>query len=172
MPNTSRLAGRFFSVLISLVFAIVLPRTAVAGEAVPSPAASPFGAIASLPSAHFLPWSVVRQYTLAALAPLPRLNAFDGSGPTLCQIIEAVFGAKSGASKKAAALSFIQNAVSATGPAAADYIVDNTKFQEGLSKVIDGVVECLNASVWAEQGISSISSASQPVLSAAEGRQS
>ncbi len=92
--------------------------------------------------------------------------------PALVQALEGVFGAKSGVSKKAAALSFIQNAVSATGPAAANYIVDNTRFQDGLSKVIDGVVECLNASVWAEKGISSISSASQPAPSAAEGRQS
>jgi len=29
-------------------------------------------------------------------------------------------------------------------------IVDNGKFQEGLSKVIDGTVQCLNASVWAK----------------------
>ncbi len=93
MPNTSRLAGRFFSVLISLVFAIALPRTAVAGEAVPSPAASPFGAIAALPSAHFAGWPLDRQYTLAALAPIPRLHAFDGSGPTLCQIIDTVYRA-------------------------------------------------------------------------------
>jgi len=30
-------------------------------------------------------------------------------------------------------------------------IVDATKFTEGLGKVIDGVVECLNASVWAKK---------------------
>jgi hypothetical protein len=29
-------------------------------------------------------------------------------------------------------------------------IIDNGKFQEGLSKVIDGTVECLNASIWAK----------------------
>jgi hypothetical protein len=71
--------------------------------------------------------------------------------PAVVQALEGVSGAQSGASKKAAALSFIQSAVSATGPAAANYIVDSTKFQDGLSKVIDGVVECLNASVWAEK---------------------
>ena len=31
-------------------------------------------------------------------------------------------------------------------------IVDEVKFKEGLSKVIDGTVECLNASVWAKAG--------------------
>jgi hypothetical protein len=29
-------------------------------------------------------------------------------------------------------------------------IVDQDKFKEGLGKVIDGAVECLNASVWAK----------------------
>jgi hypothetical protein len=29
-------------------------------------------------------------------------------------------------------------------------IVDETKFKEGLGKVIDGTVECLNASIWAK----------------------
>ena len=111
MPHTSRLAGRFFSVLISLVFAILLPRTVVAGEAVsrspqrsllaraaglPSPAASPLATIAPLPlisSPHFSAWSVQRRYTLAALTPPAPLNAFDGSGLTLCQIIDTVYRA-------------------------------------------------------------------------------
>ncbi len=90
MPNTSRLAGRFFSVLISLVFALALPRTVVAGEAVPSPAASPFEVVAQV---HFAAWPLERHYTLAVLAHAPRLNAFDGSGPTLCQIIDTVYRA-------------------------------------------------------------------------------
>lgn len=29
-------------------------------------------------------------------------------------------------------------------------IIDEAKFKEGLSKVIDGTVECLNASLWAK----------------------
>jgi hypothetical protein len=29
-------------------------------------------------------------------------------------------------------------------------IVDEAKFKEGLSRVIDGAVECLNASIWAK----------------------
>jgi hypothetical protein len=29
-------------------------------------------------------------------------------------------------------------------------IVDQDKFRDGMGKVIDGVVECLNASVWAK----------------------
>lgn len=103
MPNNRRLTGRFFSVLISLTFILLLPR----GGA-----------------------------------------AFD-SGPTLCQISEQLFGSKSGATKKAAALSFVNSAVAATDSVAGKNVVDPQKFQDGLSKVIDGVVACLKASVWA-----------------------
>lgn len=69
--------------------------------------------------------------------------------PAIVQGIEGVFGAKSGANKKAAALSFVQTAISATDAVTNKNIVDAQKFQDGLGKVIDGVVACLNASVWA-----------------------
>ncbi len=68
--------------------------------------------------------------------------------PAVVQGVEGVFGAKTGATKKAAALSFVQTAVSATDAIANKTVVDPNKFQDGLSKVIDGVVACLNASVW------------------------
>lgn len=103
MPNTYRLAGRFFSVLISLTFAILLSQN---------------------------------------------LPVFAQS-PTLCQISEQLFGAKNGAAKKDAALSFVNSALTATDGVAGKNVVDPQKFQDGLSKVIDGVVGCLNASVWA-----------------------
>jgi hypothetical protein len=31
-------------------------------------------------------------------------------------------------------------------------IVNPEKFKEGISKIIDGTVECLNASTWAKDG--------------------
>ena len=68
--------------------------------------------------------------------------------PAIVQGVEGVFGSKSGATKKAAVLSFVQTAVSATDEVAGKTILDPNKFQDGLSKVIDGVVACLNASVW------------------------
>jgi len=82
---------------------------------------------------------------------LPQLLQGITYVPVIVQAVEGLFGNKTGASKKAAALAFIRTAVSATDPAADQYIVDHNKFQDGLSKVIDGVVECLNASVWATQ---------------------
>jgi hypothetical protein len=62
-----------------------------------------------------------------------------------------LFGNKSGSDKKQAALSFVGSALAITDAIAAKDIVDPDKFQGGLSKVIDGVVDCLNASSWAKQ---------------------
>ena len=71
--------------------------------------------------------------------------------PPVVHGIEALFGNKSGADKKSAAMSFIGSALSITEAVISKDIVDGPKFQEGLSKVIDGVVQCLNSSAWAKQ---------------------
>ena len=71
--------------------------------------------------------------------------------PAIVTGVENLFGAKSGANKKAAALSFVQTALAASDDLAGKNIADPTRFTDGLSKVIDGVVQCLNASVWAEK---------------------
>jgi hypothetical protein len=71
--------------------------------------------------------------------------------PAIVHGIEGSFGGKSGNDKKAAALSFVQSAVGAADAISSKNIVDPNQFQEGLSKVIDGVVACLNASVWAHK---------------------
>ncbi len=64
--------------------------------------------------------------------------------------IEALFGGKSGTEKKEAALSFVGAALSMSEAISQREIVDEAKFQDGLGKVIDGVVQCLNASAWAK----------------------
>lgn len=69
--------------------------------------------------------------------------------PGVVTSVEQMFGAKKGADKKGAALSFVSSALSATDAVAGRNIIDPQKFQDGLGKVIDGVVSCLNASVWA-----------------------
>lgn len=81
------------------------------------------------------------------LAKLLRGFAFI---PAVVHGIEALFGSKAGADKRAAALSFISAAISMTDAVANKDIIDGNKFQDGLGKVVDGVVECLNASVWAK----------------------
>lgn len=68
--------------------------------------------------------------------------------PALVNGIEGLFGNKSGAEKKDAAMSFLQNALAMTDAIAAREIVQPDKFKEGISKIVDGTVECLNASAW------------------------
>ncbi|MGA8429710.1 MAG: hypothetical protein WB729_07805 [Candidatus Sulfotelmatobacter sp.] len=68
--------------------------------------------------------------------------------PALVSGIEGLFGSKSGEHKKEAAMSFLQNALAMTDAVAAREITDPEKFRTGLGLVINGVVECLNASAW------------------------
>jgi hypothetical protein len=70
--------------------------------------------------------------------------------PALVNGIEGLFSHRSGTEKKDAALSFLQAALSMGSAVADRQIVDQEKFKDGLGKVIDGAVECLNASVWAK----------------------
>lgn len=82
------------------------------------------------------------------LAKLLRGVAFI---PAIVQGIEALFGAKSGDQKKQSALSFIGAALSLTEAVTNKDIVDNNAFTDGISKIIDGTVQCLNASAWAKR---------------------
>jgi hypothetical protein len=70
--------------------------------------------------------------------------------PALVQGIEGLFGNRSGADKKDAALSFVSAALSLTDAVTCRQIVDETKFKDGLGKIIDGTVQCLNSSIWAK----------------------
>jgi hypothetical protein len=76
--------------------------------------------------------------------------------PGLVKAIEGLFGDRSGAQKKDAAMSFLQNALAVTDAVAAREIVDPEKFRAGIGLVIDGVVQCLNASAWAKSGATGI----------------
>ncbi len=71
--------------------------------------------------------------------------------PALVNGIEGLFGAKPGADKKDAAMSFLQNALSMTDAVAAREIINPEKFKNGISLIIDGTVQCLNASTWCKQ---------------------
>lgn len=70
--------------------------------------------------------------------------------PGIVTSIEGLFIHKSGTDKKDAVLSFLQSALSAGDAMMSQEIVDQDKFKAGLSSIIDGVVQCLNASVWAK----------------------
>jgi hypothetical protein len=68
--------------------------------------------------------------------------------PALVSGIEGLFGDKPGTEKKDAAMSFLQNALAMTDQIAAREIIEPEKFKNGISKIIDGTVDCLNASTW------------------------
>lgn len=70
--------------------------------------------------------------------------------PTVIKEIEGLFSHRPGKEKKDAAMSFLQAALSMSSAVANKQIVDQAKFTDGLEKVVDGTVECLNASAWAK----------------------
>jgi hypothetical protein len=70
--------------------------------------------------------------------------------PAVVNGIEGLFGNRSGAQKKDAAMSFVSAALQVSDAVTTRHIVDEEKFKLGLSNVIDGVVLCLNASTWSK----------------------
>jgi hypothetical protein len=68
--------------------------------------------------------------------------------PSLITGVEALFGAKTGDQKKDAALTVVTSAINVTDAITQKQIVDASGFTAGLSTIIDGVVACLNASIW------------------------
>lgn len=71
--------------------------------------------------------------------------------PAVVNGIQGLFGDRSGQEKKAAALSFLEATLSIGEALGSRNITDEVKFRDGLSKMIDGAVECLTASTWAEK---------------------
>ena len=69
--------------------------------------------------------------------------------PAKTIVAENLFGNKAGTDKKDAALNFVSSALSLTEAVSQKDIVDVDKFRTGLGQIIDGTVQCLNASVWA-----------------------
>jgi hypothetical protein len=84
-----------------------------------------------------------QQYVNTALASKANDNAVVHLAGT-----ETISGNKPGAEKKDAAMSFLQNALALTDAVAAREIINPEQFRDGISKIIDGTVECLNASTW------------------------
>jgi hypothetical protein len=70
--------------------------------------------------------------------------------PAIVNGIEGLFGRHSGREKKESAMSFVLAALHARELVEKGDIVDEARFLEGLSMMIDGAVECLNASSWAQ----------------------
>jgi delta-aminolevulinic acid dehydratase/porphobilinogen synthase len=74
--------------------------------------------------------------------------------PAIVNGVEGLFGHKSGVDKKGTALQLVLNNIQATDAIAGKDIVDPNKFQDGLGKVIDAVVQCLKSLAWAKTNTS------------------
>ena len=61
---------------------------------------------------------------------------------------ESIFGSGTGKTKQESVVSIIGLIFTGAESISRKDIVDNDKFQSGLKKAIDGVVEMLNASIW------------------------
>lgn len=68
--------------------------------------------------------------------------------PSVVQSVEALYGAKAGARKRKAVISIVAAAIDTADALGARAIVDAAKFSDALGLVVDGVVACLNASIW------------------------
>lgn len=63
---------------------------------------------------------------------------------------EAMFGATTGEQKKKVAVEAVEAAINIADAVSNKKIANAEMFSRGLGQVIDGVVECLNASIWAK----------------------
>ena len=68
--------------------------------------------------------------------------------PGVVNSIEGLFGRHSGREKKESAMVFVLAALHLRESVESGEVVDEGRFREGLSKMIDGAVECLKASSW------------------------
>ena len=71
-----------------------------------------------------------------------------GLMPSVVQSVEAMTESRSGEQKKDAVLSIVRAAIHIADALEQKTIVDPEGFSVGLGQVIDGVVACLNASLW------------------------
>ena len=71
--------------------------------------------------------------------------------PCVIHGTEAMFGIATGEQKKKAALEIVGAAIHVTDAVTNKQIADPDRFTAGLGAIIDGVVMCLNASVWAKR---------------------
>jgi hypothetical protein len=70
--------------------------------------------------------------------------------PSVVQGVETMYGAQTGEQKRAAAIGMVGAAIHVADAAGAKQIVDADKFTAALGVIVDGVVACLNASIWAK----------------------
>ncbi len=71
--------------------------------------------------------------------------------PGVVQDVESIYGAGTGAKKREAAIKLVGAAIKIGDAVEGKQIVDADSFMTALGVIVDGVVACLNASVWAKK---------------------
>ena len=84
----------------------------------------------------------------AAAAAVGGLGGLAQIGNSGSKGIEALYGAKTGDQKRAAAIEMVGAAINLTDAVTNKTILDAGKFTAALGVIVDGVVACLNASIW------------------------
>jgi len=79
---------------------------------------------------------------------LPKLLQGLSFLPAVINSIESLFANRSGQEKKESAITFITAAMQISEAVSNRDIVDEPKFCEGLSKIVDGAVDCFSSSSW------------------------
>jgi hypothetical protein len=70
--------------------------------------------------------------------------------PSLIQGVEALYGAHTGEQKREAAIAIVGSAINVAEARGSKAIADPVKFTASLGMIVDGVVGCLNASIWSK----------------------
>ena len=70
--------------------------------------------------------------------------------PGVVQGVEMLYGAQTGAQKREAAIEIVGSAINVMDAVGSRTIVDSTQFTAALGVIVDGVVACLNASIWSK----------------------
>src|SRR5580693_806738 len=154
MFQTRRPAGRIFYLVMAVVVAATSSRLYAApqsGPALTSVVDTVYRADGSEAQGTLvITWPAFVQADGTAVAA-GALNVTLGTNGALNVALATNAGNKPGAEKKDAAMSFLQNALAMTDAVAAREIIEPDKFRDGISKIIDGTVECLNASTWCKR---------------------
>jgi hypothetical protein len=151
MFRTRRPAGRIFY----LVLAVVVAATGIRLNAAPQGGPALTNVIDTVYMADgseaqgtlVITWPAFVGASGSAVAA-GALNVTLGSNGALSVALATNTGDKPGSEKKDAAMSFLQNALAMTDAVATREIINPENFKNGISKIIDGTVECLNASTW------------------------
>jgi hypothetical protein len=71
--------------------------------------------------------------------------------PSIIDLVEKLLGPKTGKEKLGLAQNLVNTALAGVEGLTGKEIVDNAMWEEGQKQAIEGIVKCLNASVWAKK---------------------